>query len=80
MQHDPRSFVIVATYGNAWPHQRWASNIRNRDDAEKLRRGAIKKGFTDATIWVEKDFQAFLAEKERSRADARSDDRRRRWV
>jgi len=76
--HHPESFVIVVTFGNAWPNQRWASGIRTLADAKLLKQGAIDRKFPDAEIWREKDFQAFLAEKERVRAAAFNDDRRRR--
>lgn len=76
--HHQESFVIVATYGNAWPDQRWASGIRSLDDAKILKQGAIDKGFDDAEIWREKNFQEMLREKERMRADSSGNDRRRR--
>jgi hypothetical protein len=78
MLYDPNSRTVIVTYGNAWPNQRWASNIKSPQDARALRQGAISKGFVDATIWIERDFQAFLREKQAGQADSgRADSPRR---
>lgn len=78
MQTTDNSFTVIVTYGNAWPNQRWARDIRTFEDAKLLKQGAIDKGFVDAEIWREKDFQKMLKAKERERADSRGDDRG-RW-
>ena len=78
MQATDNTFTVIVTYGNAWPNQRWARDIQSFEDAKLLKQGAIDKGFEDAEIWREKDFQKFLKAKERVRAAACGDDRG-RW-
>lgn len=70
MQDPLECFVIVVTYGNSWPNVRWASGIKSIPDATALRLAAVRNGFRDAKVWVEKNFRAFLEEKERVRAAA----------
>lgn len=53
-------YCVIVTYGNAIPHARYASAIKTEADAEALRAAAVEKGYTDAAIWNEKEFRAFL--------------------
>lgn len=69
-------YCVTVTYGNCMPHQKFASSIVNREDAEKLKELAISKGYRDAEVKPETDFHSFLQKKRRGQADKAGSDRK----
>jgi hypothetical protein len=57
VEYDKDSYVVAVTYGTR-RDVRWASGIKTAKTAIALRKAAIAKGFTDATILLEGDFLA----------------------
>lgn len=73
-------YCVVVTYGNACPYSKFASGLVLREDAERLKALAIDLGYRDATIWREKDFKAFFAEKLGKQGDKKGTDQKARSV
>jgi hypothetical protein len=55
------SFIVSVTYGNTIPHARFASGIKRREDAERLKELAIALGYDDAEVLSAEEYRQVFA-------------------
>lgn len=61
-------FVVRCRYGNTIEHALYASGIRHREDAEKLRDRAVGLGYDDASVMTGEEYRALFATGTRGQA------------
>lgn len=62
-------YCIPVTYGNRANEELFARGITTHKAAEQLRQAAIQRGYTDARVEREEDFQAAQRAKREGRAN-----------
>lgn len=65
----PDSYTVIVTYGNVMKDQRYVSGTSHQN-AKRMRDIARAKGFKDATVWKESEWQAYQKEKASRRASS----------